>query len=181
MDSYPPSRPIYSFYPRGADRSRTFPRGKEVEYFNKKYSDGCVFAILLQPFGPALPCSSFLMIRMINMVAFERCACCQVRCGGRGSQFRGDAGTGTTCRPRKVRDWKVNRQHANSSLSVCNHEHIYLNACARKRFRVNMIRKAAEVHRRVRDYARKELLVRMTPPYLAAAVYTSHHPLDSYR
>ena len=41
-DVYPPSKPIFSFYPRGADRTRTFPRGKELGYFNKQYSDGCV-------------------------------------------------------------------------------------------------------------------------------------------
>ena len=41
-DVYPPSKPIFSFYPLGADRTRTFPRGKELGYFNKQYSDGCV-------------------------------------------------------------------------------------------------------------------------------------------
>jgi len=41
-DLYPPSKPIFSFYPRGLDRTRTFPRGKEVDYFNKQYSDGYV-------------------------------------------------------------------------------------------------------------------------------------------
>jgi len=39
-DLYPPSKPIFSFYPRGTDRTRTFPRGREVDYFNKQYSDG---------------------------------------------------------------------------------------------------------------------------------------------
>jgi hypothetical protein len=43
-DVYPPSKPIFSFYPRSADRSRTFPRGKELDYFDKTYSDGCVAA-----------------------------------------------------------------------------------------------------------------------------------------
>ena len=42
VDSLPPSRPIYAFYPRGPDRTRTFPRGQEVAYFDKHYSDGCV-------------------------------------------------------------------------------------------------------------------------------------------
>ena len=41
-DVYPPSKPIFSFYPRAADRTRSFPRGKELGYFNKQYSDGCV-------------------------------------------------------------------------------------------------------------------------------------------
>ena len=43
-DVYPPSKPIFSFYPRSADRTRTFPRGKELDYFDKTYSDGCVAA-----------------------------------------------------------------------------------------------------------------------------------------
>jgi hypothetical protein len=43
VDMYPPSKAIYHFYPRGPDRSRTFPLNKEMNYFDKKYGDGCVW------------------------------------------------------------------------------------------------------------------------------------------
>ena len=42
QDPYPPSKAIYNFYPRGQDRTRTFPRGHELEYLSKVYSDGYV-------------------------------------------------------------------------------------------------------------------------------------------
>ena len=86
-DGYPPSQPIFSFYPRGPDRSRTFPRGKEVYYRNKQYSDGYV--------------------------------------------VEGDARNSEEMRERE-------------RLAAPE--------------RLNMIRKAAEVHRRVRKFARDELL-----------------------
>ena len=51
VDSHPPSHPIYTFYPRGPDRARTFPRGEEVGYVTKQYSDGYVPKLLVRGCG----------------------------------------------------------------------------------------------------------------------------------